>query len=39
MRVEAEDEAKARKSVVEMCERLIANPIIEDFSILIEDDA
>lgn len=39
MRVEAEDEATARESVVEMCERLIANPIIEDFSILIEDDA
>jgi phosphoribosylformylglycinamidine synthase len=38
MRVEAKDEATARESVVEMCERLIANPIIEDFSILIEDD-
>ncbi len=37
MRVEAEDRAAAHESVVEMCERLIANPIIEDFSIQIDD--
>lgn len=39
MRVEADNEAAARSSVTEMCERLIANPIIEDFAILIEEIA
>ncbi len=39
MRIEADDEAAARSSVTEMCERLIANPIIEDFAILIEETA
>ncbi|MFQ5530726.1 MAG: phosphoribosylformylglycinamidine synthase subunit PurS [Gemmatimonadota bacterium] len=37
MHVEAENEVIARDAVAEMCERLIANPIIEDFSILIEE--
>jgi phosphoribosylformylglycinamidine synthase PurS subunit len=39
MQVEADDESAARSSVTEMCERLMANPIIEDFSILIEETA
>ncbi|MDH3297569.1 MAG: phosphoribosylformylglycinamidine synthase subunit PurS [Gemmatimonadota bacterium] len=37
MRIEADDEASARDSVEGMCQQLIANPIIEDYSILIED--
>lgn len=37
LQIEAPDEASARDSVSEMCERLIANPIIEDFTILIEE--
>lgn len=39
MHIEADDEASARSSITEMCERLIANPIIEDFTILIQDSA
>jgi len=39
LRVEAADEASARHAVTEMCERLIANPIIEDFTVLIEESA
>ena len=39
MQVEADDEAAARSSVTEMCERLMANPIIEDYAILIEESA
>jgi phosphoribosylformylglycinamidine synthase len=31
--VEAPDEAAARASVTEMCERLLRNPVIEDFRI------
>lgn len=29
--VDAEDEAAAEARVVEMCERLLANPVIEDY--------
>lgn len=39
MHIEADDEASARSSITEMCERLIANPIIEDFTILIQESA
>ena len=39
MQVEAADESTARTSVTEMCERLMANPIIEDFAILIEESS
>jgi phosphoribosylformylglycinamidine synthase PurS subunit len=31
--VEAPDEASARTQVEEMCRRLLANPVIEDFTI------
>jgi phosphoribosylformylglycinamidine synthase PurS subunit len=31
--VEASDEASARAEVAEMCERLLANPVIEDAAI------
>jgi phosphoribosylformylglycinamidine synthase len=31
--VDAEDEAAAQARVVEMCERLLANPVIEDYSV------
>jgi len=31
--VEAPDEAAARSEVEEMCRKLLANPVIEDFSI------
>ena len=39
MKVEAADESSARSSVTEMCERLMANPIIENYAILIEEPA
>ncbi|MGH9022460.1 MAG: phosphoribosylformylglycinamidine synthase subunit PurS [Acidimicrobiia bacterium] len=31
--LEAEAEAEAREQVLEMCRRLLANPVIEDFSV------
>ncbi|MGH8994300.1 MAG: phosphoribosylformylglycinamidine synthase subunit PurS [Acidimicrobiia bacterium] len=33
LRVDADDEGTARTQVEEMCTRLLANPVIEDFSI------
>jgi phosphoribosylformylglycinamidine synthase len=33
--VEATDEDSARAQVTEMCNRLLANPVIEDFSISV----
>lgn len=35
LRVKAGDEGSARSQVEEMCARLLANPVIEDFSIKI----
>jgi phosphoribosylformylglycinamidine synthase PurS subunit len=37
LQVEGENEEAVRATVTEMCERLIANPIIEDFTILIQE--
>ena len=34
--VAAADEAEARSRVEEMCERLIANPIVEDYAVRVE---
>lgn len=31
--VDAEDEAVAERRVIEMCDRLLANPVIEEFSV------
>ncbi len=31
--IEGEDPTSARDSVVEMCERLLANPVIEDYTV------
>ncbi len=31
--VDADDEAAATARVIEMCERLLANPVIEDFTV------
>ena len=39
MQVEATDESTARTSVTEMCDRLMANPIIEAFAILLAESA
>ena len=33
--VDAADEASARAEVEEMCRRLLANPVIEDFTVEI----
>ena len=33
--VEAPDEASARAQVEEMCRRLLANPVIEDFTVTV----
>jgi len=37
-RLEAESADAARSAAAEMCERLIANPIIEDYTIQIGED-
>lgn len=37
LRLEAEGAEAARAAAAEMCERLIANPIIEDYSVQIEE--
>jgi phosphoribosylformylglycinamidine synthase subunit PurS len=34
--LEAEDRDQARKRVTEMCERLLANPVIESFEVMIK---
>ena len=34
--VEAKDPRAARKEVEEMCRRLLANPVIHDYSIVVE---
>ena len=36
MRVSADDEAAARAEVTQMCERLLRNPVIEDYRIGLE---
>ncbi|MCS7252547.1 MAG: phosphoribosylformylglycinamidine synthase subunit PurS [Armatimonadota bacterium] len=35
--LEEEDEGKVVAKVKEMCERLLANPIIEGYEVLVED--
>ncbi|HSM08441.1 MAG TPA: phosphoribosylformylglycinamidine synthase subunit PurS [Gemmatimonadota bacterium] len=37
LRLEAPDAEAARTAATEMCERLIANPIIEDYSVQVEE--
>jgi phosphoribosylformylglycinamidine synthase len=37
LRLDAESADAARSKAVEMCERLIANPIIEDFEVQVEE--
>ena len=43
LRLEAADEGAARTALTEMCEELIANPVIEEYAIRLtgdtEDDA
>jgi phosphoribosylformylglycinamidine synthase PurS subunit len=34
--MEAEDEAQAAGRLIEMCEKLLANPVIEEYSFAIE---
>lgn len=36
LNVSADDESEARARVEEMCERLLANPVIESYEITIE---
>ena len=36
LQVSASDEAEARARVEEMCERLLANPVIESYSVTID---
>lgn len=36
IRLDAADKAKAEKQVTEMCKKLLANPVIEDFRFEIE---
>ena len=37
LEVEASDAAEARAKLAEMCERLLANPLIESYEIELED--
>ena len=37
LRIEAGSEAEARKQLTEMCARLLANPVTEDFSIAMRE--
>jgi phosphoribosylformylglycinamidine synthase len=37
IRLEAADKEKAEEKVTEMCQRLLANPVIEDFKFEIEE--
>lgn len=36
-KLEAESEEAARKSATEMCEKLLANPVIEEFELAISE--
>ncbi len=35
LRLDAPDEAHAREQVLEMCEQILANPVIEDYDIVV----
>jgi phosphoribosylformylglycinamidine synthase len=37
IRLETSDKSKAKQQVTEMCKKLLANPVIEDFSFEIEE--
>lgn len=37
IRLEAPDKAGAQQAVTEMCKKLLANPVIEDFRVEIEE--
>ena len=39
LHIDAPDAEAARTSAAEMCERLIANPIIEDYTVQVEESA
>ena len=36
VRIQAADDAQAERTIREMCDRLLANPVIEDFSFELE---
>ena len=36
LRVDASDEQEARRQIEAMCERLLANPVIESYEVIIE---
>ena len=36
VRIQAADDAQAERTIGEMCDRLLANPVIEDFSFELE---
>jgi phosphoribosylformylglycinamidine synthase len=35
LEIDAPDEAEARKKIEEMCERLLANPVIESYEVTV----
>ena len=37
LRIEASSQEEAHRSVGQMCERLLANPVIEDFEVIVND--
>jgi phosphoribosylformylglycinamidine synthase len=39
LELDADDEQDAKAKVEDMCERLLANPVIESFTVTIESDA
>ena len=38
VRLDAKDRKKAEKQLTEMCRKLLANPVIEDFRFEVEED-
>lgn len=36
LRVDASDEQEARRQIEDMCERLLANPVIESYEVVVE---
>jgi phosphoribosylformylglycinamidine synthase len=39
LELEVSSQAEARSEVEEMCRQLLANPLIEDYRVLLEEDA
>lgn len=38
LQLEIDDTAQARAEIEEMCEKLLANPVMEDYTIVLDDE-